>query len=240
MTRKINKVLVANRGEIAVRVVRTCRDLGIESVGVYSDPDRAALHVRFATEAYHIGPASPKESYLNIGKLIDVAKKSGANAVHPGYGFLSENPEFADAVEAAGLIFIGPKAKSMEAMGTKTRARQVMIKAGVPVVPGTEEPVINEQEAKRVATTMGYPVMLKAVAGGGGKGMRRVDRAEDFLSAFRMAQSEARNSFGNDEVYIENFSTSRAILKCKSWPINLAMWRCLWSANVQCSGAIKN
>lgn len=203
--RKIKKVLVANRSEIAVRVVRTCRDLGIESVAVYSDPDRTALHVRFATEAYHIGKASPKESYLNIGKIIDVAKKSGADAIHPGYGFLSENPEFADAVENAGLIFIGPKAKSMEAMATKTRARQVMLKAGVPVVPGIEEPVSNEAEAKAIAASIGFPIMLKAVAGGGGKGMRKVDREEDFQSAFRMAQSEARNSFGNDDIYIEKF-----------------------------------
>lgn len=203
--RKIKKVLVANRGEIAVRVVRTCRDLGIESVAVYSDPDRIALHVRFATEAYHIGPAAPKESYLNIEKIIDAAIKSGADAIHPGYGFLSENPDFANAVEAAGLIFIGPKAKSMEAMGTKTRARQVMSKANVPVVPGIEEPVANELEAKTIAKSMGYPVMLKAVAGGGGKGMRKVDGEEDFISAFRMAQSEARNSFGNDEIYIEKF-----------------------------------
>lgn len=203
--RKIKKVLVANRAEIAVRVVRTCRDLGIESVGIYSDPDRTALHVRFATEAYHIGPASPKESYLNIGKIIDVAKRSGADAVHPGYGFLSENPEFADAVQNAGLIFIGPKSQSMEAMGTKTKARQVMMKAGVPVVPGTEDPIADEEQAKHIAKSIGYPVMLKAVAGGGGKGMRKVDREEDLLSAFRMAKSEARNSFGNDQVYIEKF-----------------------------------
>jgi acetyl-CoA carboxylase biotin carboxylase subunit len=202
---KIKKVLVANRAEIAVRVVRTCRDLGLESVAVYSDPDRSALHVRFATEAYHIGGASPKESYLNIPKIIEVAKKSGADAVHPGYGFLSENPDFADAVEAAGLIFIGPKSKSMEAMATKTRARQVMIKAGVPVVPGLEEPVSDENSAKKIASEIGFPVMLKAVYGGGGKGMRKVDREEDFLSAFRMAQSEARNSFGNDQIYIEKF-----------------------------------
>lgn len=203
--RKIKKVLVANRGEIAVRVVRTCRDLGIETVAVYSDPDRTALHVRFATEAYHIGPASPKESYLNIQKIIEVAKKSGADAVHPGYGFLSENPDFANAVVDAGLIFIGPKASSMEAMGTKTRARQVMSKANVPVVPGVEDPVKDEIDAKNIAKSMGYPVMLKAVAGGGGKGMRKVDSEEDFISAFRMAQSEARNSFGNDEIYIEKF-----------------------------------
>jgi len=203
--RKIKKVLVANRGEIAVRVVRTCRDLGLESVAIYSDPDRKALHVRFATEAYHVGKAAPKESYLNIDKIIDVAKRSKADAIHPGYGFLSENPAFADAVEAAGLILIGPKSKSMEAMGTKTCARQVMIKANVPVVPGTQDPVNNEDDARIIARDIGFPVMLKAVLGGGGKGMRKVDREEDFASAFRMAQSEARNSFGNDEVYIEKF-----------------------------------
>lgn len=203
--RKIKKVLVANRGEIAVRVVRTCRDLGIKSVAVYSDPDRTALHVRFATEAYHIGKASPRDSYLNIGKIIDVAKRSGADAVHPGYGFLSENPEFADAVQDAGLIFIGPKAGSMEAMGTKTKARQVMVKAGVPVVPGTETAIKDEREALELVKSIGFPIMLKAVAGGGGKGMRRVDRIEDFVSAFRMAQSEATNSFGNGDIYIEKF-----------------------------------
>ncbi|MCA9508878.1 MAG: acetyl-CoA carboxylase biotin carboxylase subunit [Myxococcales bacterium] len=203
--RKIKKVLVANRGEIAVRVMRTCRDLGLETVAVYSDPDRSALHVRFASEAYHIGSASPKESYLNIEKIIDVAKKSKADAIHPGYGFLSENPQFAEAVKKAGLILIGPKSSSMEAMGTKTRARQVMIKAGVPVVPGLETPVKDEAEAKKIAIEIGFPVMLKAVYGGGGKGMRKVDREENFISAFRMAQSEARNSFGNDEVYIEKF-----------------------------------
>lgn len=202
---KIKRVLVANRAEIAVRVIRTCRDLGLESVAIYSDPDRSSLHVRFATEAYHVGPASLKESYLNIEKIIDIAKRSKADAIHPGYGFLSENPEFAEAVVNAGLIFIGPKAKSMEAMATKTMARQVMIEAGVPVVPGLKEPISDENEAKRIAKEMGFPVMLKAVAGGGGKGMRKVDKEEDFLSLFRMAQSEARNSFGNDEVYIEKF-----------------------------------
>jgi acetyl-CoA carboxylase biotin carboxylase subunit len=204
-TRKIKRILVANRGEIAVRVIRTCRDLGIESVAVYSDPDRSSLHVRFATEAYHIGPASPQESYLNIAKIIDVAKRCGADAIHPGYGFLSENPEFADAVINAGLIFIGPNAQSMEAMATKTRARQVMIDAQVPVVPGLEDSIKDEKEALSIAKAMGFPVMLKAVAGGGGKGMRKVEREEDFMSFFRMAQSEARNSFGNDEVYIEKY-----------------------------------
>lgn len=204
-TKKITKILVANRGEIAVRVMRTCRDLGLQSVAVYSDPDRSALHVRYATEAYHIGPASPKESYLNIKKIIEVAKKSKADAVHPGYGFLSENPQFADALAEAGIIFIGPKSHSMEAMATKTKARQVMIRANVPVVPGLEEPIADENEAKKIAAQIGYPVMLKAVYGGGGKGMRKVDKEQDFLSAFRMAQSEAVNSFGNGEVYIEKF-----------------------------------
>jgi acetyl-CoA carboxylase biotin carboxylase subunit len=202
---KIKKILVANRSEIAVRVMRTCRDLGIESVAVFSDPDRTALHVRYATEAYHIGPAFAKESYLNIAKIIDVAKKSGADAIHPGYGFLSENPQFATAVADAGLILIGPKAVSMEAMGTKTMARQVMIKAGVPVVPGLESAVLNLEVAQVAAQKMGYPVMLKAVAGGGGKGMRRVDSDKEFKSAFLMAQSEAANSFGNNEIYIEKF-----------------------------------
>lgn len=205
MKPKIKKVLVANRGEIAVRIIRTCRDLGIETVALYSDPDRKALHVRFATEAYYVGPVDLKESYLNSDKIIDIAKKSKSDAIHPGYGFLSENPDFARAVEAAGLILIGPKAHSMEAMGTKTKARQVMIKALVPVVPGTENPVKDVKDAKSIARSIGYPVMLKAVAGGGGKGMRKVDKEEDFSSALVMAQSEARNSFGNDEIYIEKF-----------------------------------
>lgn len=203
--KKINKVLIANRGEIAIRVIRTCRDLGIKTVAVYSDPDRTALHVRFATEAYHIGSASPKESYLNIEKILKVAKKSGADAIHPGYGFLSENPSFAKAVAEAGLILIGPKAHSMEAMATKTKARQVMVKAGVPVVPGIESSVDDENQAKEIAKKIGFPVMLKAVAGGGGKGMRKVDDEKDFLSCFRMAKSEAKNSFGDESIYIEKF-----------------------------------
>jgi acetyl-CoA carboxylase biotin carboxylase subunit len=204
-TRKIEKVLVANRGEIAVRVMRTCRELGIPTVAVYSDPDRTALHVRYATEAFHIGPASPRESYLDIDKIIDVAKRSGANAVHPGYGFLSENSEFARRVSDEGLIFIGPSGDAMDAMGTKTMARQVMSKAGVPIVPGLEEAVEDEKKAEEFATEIGFPVMLKAAAGGGGKGMRKVDTASDFASAWRSARSEARASFGDDAVYIEKF-----------------------------------
>lgn len=203
--RKIKKILVANRGEIAVRVMRTCRDLGIESVAVFSDPDRTALHVRYATEAYHIGPAFAKQSYLNIDKIIGVAKKANVDAVHPGYGFLSENPDFARALEKEGIILIGPKAHSMDAMGTKTRARQVMIDANVPVVPGLSSSVASIEDAYKSAIAMGFPVMLKAVAGGGGKGMRKVLSQKEFKSAFLMAQSEAQNSFGNGEIYIEKF-----------------------------------
>lgn len=204
-TGPIKKVLVANRGEIAVRVMRTCREMGIQSVAVYSDVDRDALHTRYATEAYYIGKAAPRESYLVMDRLIETAKKAGADAIHPGYGFLSENAEFAQKVMDAGLIFIGPPPHAVDIMGPKTTARQVMEKAGVPVVPGLKEPVADEDAALTYAKSIGFPVMVKAAAGGGGKGMRKVDRAEDFPSAWRSARSEAKNSFGDDAVYIEKF-----------------------------------
>ncbi len=203
MLKKITKILIANRGEIAVRVMRACRELGIKSVAVYSDPDKAALHVRRADEAYHIGPASPSESYLNIQKIIDVAKKSGADAIHPGYGFLSENSSFARAVIEAGLIFIGPDPSSMEAMGSKIGARQMAMKAKVNIVPGIAKPLSDIQEAKKVAQDIGYPVLIKASAGGGGKGMRSVFAEKDLESAFQMATSEALRSFKDGAVYIE-------------------------------------
>ena len=203
--RPIKKILVANRGEIAMRVMRTCREMGIKTVAVFSDPDRTSLHVRYATEAYHIGPALSRESYLNIAKIIDVAKRSGADAVHPGYGFLSEKSEFVRAVEEAGLVFIGPPASAMDAMGSKTMARQVMKKAGVPIVPGLEKGIADEGQALVFAKEIGFPVMLKAAAGGGGKGMRKVNSADEFASAWRSARGEAMASFGDDEVYIEKF-----------------------------------
>src|ERR1700726_24290 len=168
------KILIANRGEIAVRILRACQEMGIAAVVVYSDVDRAALHVRKADEAYPIGAAAAAESYLNIRKILDVAERSGADAIHPGYGFLSENAKFAQACAEAGVKFIGPTAAAMEAMGSKTRARQAMEKAGVPFVPGTSRGVESFEEAEKVATKIGYPVMLKAAAGGGGKGMRLV------------------------------------------------------------------
>ncbi len=197
------KILIANRGEIAVRVIRACREMGIQSVAVYSDVDRAALHVRKADEAYHLGPAAAAESYLNIPKILAAAKRSGADAIHPGYGFLSENPRFAHACAEAGVKFIGPTAAAMEMMGSKTRARQHMQVAGVPFVPGTSRGVESVEEAARVAEKVGYPVMLKAAAGGGGKGMRLVHSADQLRSALDGAQSEAQRSFGDSEVYIE-------------------------------------
>lgn len=197
------RILIANRGEIAVRIIRACRELGVESVVVFSDVDRRALHVRKADYAYHIGPAAASESYLNIEKILDVARKSGAEAIHPGYGFLSENARFARACEEAGIKFIGPTATSMEMMGSKTRARQNMKKAGVPFVPGTEKGLTSMDEAVRVAAEIGYPVMLKAAAGGGGKGMRMVRDERELRSALEATQSEAQRAFGDSEVYIE-------------------------------------
>jgi acetyl-CoA carboxylase biotin carboxylase subunit len=202
---KIRKVLVANRGEIAVRVIRTCRELGIETVAVFSDADRSAPHVRMADQAIGIGPAPSRESYLVQQKILDAAKQTGADAIHPGYGFLSENAAFATACEKAKLTFIGPPAAAMEAMGEKTRARANMIKAGVPVVPGSADPLSTLDEVRAFADKVGYPVMLKAAGGGGGKGMRRVDKAADLEAAFRGAKSEALSSFGNDAVYLEKY-----------------------------------
>jgi len=197
------KILIANRGEIAVRVLRACREMGIGSVAVYSDVDRAALHVRKADEAYPLGPAAASQSYLNIDKIIGVAKRAGADGIHPGYGFLSENAGFAQACADAGIKFIGPTAAAMERMGSKTRARQNMEKAGVPFVPGTSRGVPSAAEAATVAERIGYPVMLKAAAGGGGKGMRLVQKAGELQAALDSARSEAERAFGDGEVYIE-------------------------------------
>jgi acetyl-CoA carboxylase biotin carboxylase subunit len=196
------KVLIANRGEIAVRVMRTLREMGISTVAVYSDADRTSLHVRMADEAERIGPAPSAESYLRIDRILEAARKHGAGAIHPGYGFLSENAEFAAACEDAGLVFIGPSAASIRAMGSKTAARQTALAAGAPVVPGTASAVTPE-EARAFGRTHGYPILLKAVAGGGGKGMRRVDREAELESAFRNAASEAEHAFRNPEIYVE-------------------------------------
>jgi len=197
------RVLVANRGEIAVRVIRACRELGIESVAVYSDPDRSALHVRQADLAYPIGPAPAAESYLRIDTLLAVARAAGVEAVHPGYGFLSEQAAFARACADAGLVFIGPPAAAIAAMGDKVAARRLMRQAGVPVVPGSDDALDSDAEVERVAHAIGFPVMLKAAGGGGGKGMRLVTQASQLPSALRAARSEARSAFGDDRVYVE-------------------------------------
>ncbi|MFL6231076.1 MAG: acetyl/propionyl/methylcrotonyl-CoA carboxylase subunit alpha [Pyrinomonadaceae bacterium] len=197
------KILIANRGEIAVRVVRACRELNVSPVAVYSEADAAALHVRLSDEAYLIGAAPSAESYLRIERIVEVARQCGADAVHPGYGFLAENAAFARACAEAGIIFIGPPPDAMELMGSKTNARRAALKAGAPVVPGTTEPLQSVEEARETAARFGYPVMLKAAAGGGGKGMRLVAREDEIESAFDTARSEAQSAFGDSSVYLE-------------------------------------
>jgi acetyl-CoA carboxylase, biotin carboxylase subunit len=199
------KILVANRGEIAVRIERAGREMGIRSVAVFSDADRANLHVRLADEAYRIGPAPSRESYLVVEKVVAVAKSAGCDALHPGYGFLAENPSLARACAQAGVTFIGPTPEAMERLGSKTAARQLARQAGVPTVPGTLDPIARIEEAAKTARTIGFPVVLKAVAGGGGKGMRLVEREEDLTSAWRDASSEATSSFGDGRLYLEKF-----------------------------------
>ena len=199
---KINKILIANRGEIAVRVIRACRELGIETVAVYSEADRTALHVRYADEAVLIGPPAPRESYLKIETILDVARRTGADAIHPGYGFLSEREEFAQACQDEGIVFIGPPASAIATMGDKQAARATVMKAGVPVVPGSE-PGMRDDDILAIAAQIGFPVMVKAAAGGGGKGMRAVYKAEDLPNALAAARREAESAFGDGSVYVE-------------------------------------
>jgi acetyl-CoA carboxylase, biotin carboxylase subunit len=203
-----SKVLVANRGEIAVRVIRGLREAGIASVAVYSDADRASLAVRMADEAVRLGPAPAAESYLRMDRILDAARQTGAQAIHPGYGFLSENADFAEACETAGIVFVGPSSKSIRALGSKTAARKLAKQAGTPVLPGTEDAVTSVDEAVAVARRIGFPVLLKAAAGGGGKGMRRVDREEDLPGALRDASSEAERAFRNGDVFVEKLVES--------------------------------
>ena len=199
----LKKVLIANRGEIALRILRTCREMGIETVAVYSEADRESLHVRFAGEAYLLGGPAPADSYLNIDKIIEIARACGADGIHPGFGFLAENPDFVTACESAGIAFIGPPVKAMEVMGDKLTARHAMMAAGVPVVPGTTGPVPDVAAALAAAEEIGYPVMLKASAGGGGKGIRVVETPEDMETAFTTASGESQNAFGDGRMYVE-------------------------------------
>ena len=204
----IKKILIANRGEIAIRVMRSCREMGIKSVAVYSEADRKSMHVRYADEAYFIGPSPSNESYLVIDKIIDAAKKCKADAIHPGYGFLSENAEFSERCKKEGLIFIGPSAYAINTMGDKLMARKTMTAAGVPVVPGTKEAIKNIDKAVKAIKKIGLPVMIKASSGGGGKGMRLVKNENEIISSINAAKSEAMASFGNDAVYIEKYIES--------------------------------
>ena len=201
----IRKVLIANRGEIAVRIMRSCREMGIRTVAVFSEADRTSRHVMYADEAYLIGPAIATNSYLNIEKIIEVAKASRADAIHPGYGFLSENATFARRCQEEGIIFIGPRPETIEMMGDKIEARKCMEKAGVPIVPGTEEPLQSVEEAIQLCNRIGYPVMLKASMGGGGKGMRLIHHEGEVEEAYNMARSESLSSFGDNTVYLEKF-----------------------------------
>ncbi len=199
------KILVANRGEIALRVNRACHELGIATVAVFSEADRDSLHVRFSDEDVCIGPPPSRDSYLNIPRIVAAAEVTGADAIHPGYGFLAENAEFAEICERSGITFIGPSAADIRLMGNKAEARRTMLKAGVPIVPGTEAPVADEEEGLEEARRIGYPVIVKASAGGGGKGMRVVHEEEEFRTAFRMARNEAAAAFNNPAVYLERF-----------------------------------
>jgi acetyl-CoA carboxylase biotin carboxylase subunit len=203
----LKKVLIANRGEIALRVIRACRELGLETVAVYSDADRESLHVRFADDDVCIGPPPARDSYLNIPRLIAAAEITGADAIHPGYGFLAENAEFAEICAASKITFIGPTAEQIRTMGDKAQARKTMSAVGVPIVPGTPGPVEDVDEALAFATKIGFPVIIKAAAGGGGKGMRVAKDPDDFGRSFQLARSEALSAFGNGDVYVEKYLT---------------------------------
>ena len=201
----LNKILIANRGEIAIRIMRSCREMGVSTVAVYSDCDRTALHVTYADESFHVGPAPSKDSYLAMDKIIDAAKRSGADAVHPGYGFLAENADFARACDKAGLVFIGPSAQSIRRMGSKLEARETMRKSGVPIIPGGDGTVTNVDDAAATANKIGFPIMIKAAAGGGGKGLRRVTNKKEIKKAIEMTMGEAESAFGDRSVYVEKF-----------------------------------
>ncbi len=232
-TKTFKRVLIANRGEIAVRVVRTLREMGITPVAVFSDVDRIAPHVRAADMAFHIGPDAAAESYLRADRILEVCKKARVDAIHPGYGFLSENAEFSEAVTAAGITFIGPSAEAMRVMGNKTAARAKMTAANVPCVPGSDGPLASVDEAKKAAASVGYPVLLKAAAGGGGKGMRLADKEEDLAAALRGAASEAKNAFGDDTVYLE-----KAIINPRHIEIQILGGpdgRAIWLGERECS-----
>ena len=199
----IQKCLIANRGEIAVRIIRACKVMGIKTVAIYSTVDKSALHVQLADESVCVGEANSKDSYLNINNILSAALSTGADAIHPGFGFLAENASFARLVNACGLIFIGPHADVIDLMGNKINARNAMHKAGVPIIPGSLEPIKSPEEGLKQAQSIGYPIILKAAAGGGGKGIRMIDNDESFIQAFNVLRQEAKNYFNDDSLYME-------------------------------------
>jgi len=201
----LKKVLIANRGEIAVRIIRACKEMGISTVAVYSEADKTALHTKLADEAICIGPADPRKSYLNIKNILEAANVTGADSIHPGFGFLSENASFAKMCEESNIKFIGPSYKVIDLMGNKTNAKELMKKAGVPTVPGSDGKLNNIKEAKEIAKKVGYPVMLKASSGGGGKGIRLCNNEKELENNYEIVKQEAKNSFNDDEIYIEKF-----------------------------------
>ena len=201
----IGKVLIANRGEIAVRIIRACREMGIETVAVYSEADREALHTQLADEAVCIGPAPSSESYLNMQNIISATLISGADAIHPGFGFLSENSKFAELCEQCNITFIGPNSEVIRRLGNKAEARNTMVAAGVPVIPGSKDPIYDAETGAGVAAEIGYPVIVKAALGGGGKGMRVAETPEEFENSFKTAQKESQMAFGDNTMYIEHF-----------------------------------
>lgn len=227
------KVLIANRGEIAVRIIRACRELGIKTVAVHSTADSSALHVRLADESVCIGPPQSTQSYLNIPAIISAVEITDSEAIHPGYGFLAENPQFAEACRTSGIAFIGPTAESIRMAGDKSKAREVMKKAGVPVVPGSDGPVSDEASVVEVVEKIGYPVIIKASAGGGGKGMRVVEKKADLMQAYHMAQREALAAFGNGDVYVEKFITSMRHIEVQVMADNKG--KCIYLGERDCS-----
>jgi len=236
-----NKILVANRGEIAVRVLRACRELGIRSVAVFSEADRNALHVRYADEAYLLGPAPSRDSYLRADKIIDIARKCGADAIHPGYGFLAEREAFAAACLDADIAFIGPKPSAIAAMGDKMTARNTVVAAGVPVVPGTEgEGAMRDEELLALAPQIGFPLLIKASAGGGGKGMREVTSLEDMPALLTSARREAESAFGDGNVYLEKLVEAPGTSRSRSWQTSMATSFTWASAIVPFSAGTKN
>jgi acetyl/propionyl-CoA carboxylase alpha subunit len=235
----LRKILVANRGEIAIRVIRACRDLNISPIAVYSEADSEALHVRMSDEAVCLGPAASSQSYLNIEAIIAAARKTGAEAIHPGYGFLAENADFAQATSDAGLIFIGPGAEAMRLMGSKTSARRTAVDAGVAIVPGTTEPLKSFAEAQQTARHFGYPVMLKASAGGGGKGMRLVNSAAELRRRLKRRSPKRQQRLAMPSCIWRRQSSSRGTLRFRSSPTRMGRW-CIWeNASAQFSDVIK-